>query len=98
MGRVMATRRGDAVSIRIKLKSGGVKKLLHDSGVESNLRRRAESVAAAAGSGLDDSSGMAVVEAGDGKRARYVVLTTTFEARLAESKHRALTSAIDAAR
>lgn len=86
------------MTVRVKLNSAAVRNLLHDGRIESDIRRRAEAVAAQASSGLEDPSGMTVIDAGDSRRARSIVLTTTFEARMAEAHGRALTQAIDAAR
>lgn len=78
--------------IRLVLNSKGVNDLLHSPGVQADLKRRAEAVAEAAGEGNE------VTEAGDKNRARYVVVTATAEAMLAEANERTLTQAIDAAR
>ena len=84
--------------MKIKLNSAGVRQLLHEPGVVADLKARADRVALAAGAGLDNPEGMAVIEAGDDKRARFIVLTQTAEAMSAEASDRRLTRAIDMAR
>lgn len=80
------------MAVRIVLNRQGVNALLHDAGVQADLRARAENVAQAAGDGME------VTEAGDQNRARYVVVTATAEAMRGEALDRRLTRAIDAAR
>lgn len=84
--------------MKIKLNSAGIRQLLHEPGVQADLKARAERVAASAGANLNESDGMGITEAGDTKRARYVVITVTNEAKAAEARDRVLTQAIDAAR
>lgn len=86
------------MSFLLKLNSAGIKQLLHEPGIEADLKRRAENVQAIASEGMTDPEGMTVVEAGDPHRARYIVITTNPEAMLGEAKDRRLTRAIDAAR
>lgn len=75
-----------------KLNRAGVRELLRSPEVKADLEARARRVAARAGDGMR-------VESATGRnRARAAVITDTIEARRAEAKHRALTSAIDAAR
>jgi hypothetical protein len=77
---------------KVKLNNAGVRALLTSPEVVADLKRRAEAIAAAAGPGME------VDEAIGPKRARVSVRTATFEAIIAESKDRDLTSAIDAGR
>lgn len=79
-------------SVRIEMNGAGIRKLLADAGVQRDLERRGERIAAAAGDGFD-----AVPDPGR-KRARVVVLTQTAEAMEAEATRRALTRAVDAGR
>lgn len=81
-------------TIRIKLNSAGVRAVLQSAGVKADLRRRADAIAAAAGGAPDFESGVSVV----GDRAMGYVRTATFEGRMAEARHRALTRALDAGR
>lgn len=83
--------------MKIKLNSAGVRQLLRVE-VRDDIEARAKRVADQAGAGLDDPAGMTVIEAGDDRRARYIVLTTTAEAVSAEATQRVLTAAMDAAR
>jgi len=79
-------------SVRIRLNSDGVRELLQSPEVQADLRARAERIAAAAGPGH-------VVETSVGStRARAVVITSTFDAMLAEARDRNLTRAISAGR
>lgn len=77
---------------RLVLKSSGVRALLGSSEVEADLRGRADAIATAAGEGhdVDSRSG--------GARSRASVRTVGFDAALAESTEKTLTSAIDAGR
>lgn len=78
--------------VRIVLKRRGVRDLLRSFGVQADLERRAENIAAAAGPGHEAES-----EVGP-NRARASVRTDTVEAMLAEASTRSLTRAIDAGR
>jgi hypothetical protein len=81
-----------AKSARIVLNRAGVRELLKCPGVQADLARRAERIAAAAGPGM-------VAESYVGRnRARSRVYTQTPEARRAEASDRTLTRAIDAGR
>lgn len=77
---------------KLKLNPKGVEALLKSQGVQADLRRRTEAIAAAAGDGMEP-----VVEVGR-NRARGVVITATYEARRRQAKDRALTRAIDSGR
>lgn len=78
--------------VRIELNRRGVKELLRSAEIQTDLDRRAEQIAAAAGPGHE-------VQARPSRtRARSVVRTATTEARLAEATDRSLTRAIDAGR
>lgn len=77
---------------RIVMNRKGARDLLRSKEVLADLERRAEAIAAAAGSGME-------VSAMVGKnRARASVITATHSARRAEATSRALTRAIDAGR
>jgi len=82
-------------SFRLKLKSEGVRALLHSPSVVADLQERAERVLDDAGG---EEEGFAIIEADDEKRARRVVVTATPEAMTLEAEDRVLTAAIDAAR
>src|SRR5690606_22022340 len=79
-----------AIPGRIVLKRKGMRELLRSPEVLADLKRRAESIAAAAGSGMEVSAMVGR------NRARSSVITATSEARNAEATSRALTRAIDA--
>ena len=81
-----------AIPGRIVLKHKGMRQLLRSPEVLADLKRRAESIAAAAGSGMEVSAMVGR------NRARSSVITATSEARNAEATSRALTRAIDAGR
>ena len=77
----------------LKLNGNAVRSLLKSPQVEADLARRAHKVAAAAGPGKWN------VHSEVGRnRARAVVVTGDFKARIREARTRALTRAIDAAR
>lgn len=81
-----------AANVRIEMNRAGVGALLKSAEVQADLKRRAEAIAQAAGDGMD-------VDVRVGKtRARASVRTGTFEARRAEARDKALTSALDAGR
>jgi len=77
---------------RVRLNRKGVRELLRSREVLSDLERRANAIAAAAGEGMEVDS-----EVGR-NRARASVRTATREAVLAEAQQRALTRALDAGR
>lgn len=77
---------------RVRLNRKGVRELLQSREVLSDLERRANAIAAAAGEGMEVDS-----EIGR-NRARASVRTATREAVLAEAQQRALTRALDAGR
>lgn len=77
---------------QIRENGPGVERLLKSRGVQDELLRRAEAIAAAAGEGME-----ATVEIGE-NRAHASVITGNFAAIVAEARHRALTRAIDAGR
>lgn len=81
-----------AIPGRIVLKRKGMRELLRSPEVLADLKRRAEAIAAAAGSGMEVSAMVGR------NRARSSVITATSEARNAEATSRALTRAIDAGR
>ena len=81
-----------ATSVRIVLNRKGMRQLLRSPEVLADLKRRAEAIAAAAGSGMEVSAMVGR------NRARASVITATSEARNAEATSRALTRAIDAGR
>lgn len=80
------------VSFRFVLNHKGVDELLKSPEMLSDLERRAEAIAAAAGEGMEVN-----VEVGQ-TRARASVFTATIDAMVAEAVHRDLTRAIDAGR
>jgi hypothetical protein len=83
-----------ATQVRIELNRAGVRELLrNDPGIRSDLTRRAERIAAAAGDGFVAHSAQAGAH-----RARAAVVTETWEAAAAEATHHTLTRAIDAGR
>lgn len=80
------------MSVRIKLNRKGIRELLRSPEVLTDLRNRADRIAAAAGPGH-------AVDAGVGRnRARASVRTDTREAMEAEAQFRNLTRALDAGR
>ena len=81
-----------AARVRVKLNSAGVRRLLQSPEVLADLVRRAESIAAAAGPGMEVDSEIGPT------RARASVRTATPEAVEAEAESRALTRAIDGGR
>lgn len=80
------------MTMKIKFNRDAIGKLLRAPEVKSDLAGRARRIATMAGPGMEVS---AMVGA---NRARASVITATTEARLAEAKHRALSSAIGAGR
>lgn len=83
--------------IRLDLNTKGVNQVLTRE-VKPDIERRARAVAARASAGMTDPAGMTVVDASDARRCRFIVLTTTTEAKRAEANDRRLTAAIDAGR
>ena len=81
-----------AKDVRVKLNSSGVRALLKSEPVQRDLRSRAQRIAAAAGPGME------VEESVGASRARAAVVTATFEAKAAEARSGALTSALGAGR
>lgn len=82
----------NGLDLELKLDSAEMRDLERSQGVLDDLLARAERVAESAGDGMEFDGHI-------GKdRARANVWTATFDARLAEAHHRALTRAIDAAR
>ena len=77
---------------RIVLNRKGMRQLLRSPEVLADLKRRAEAIAAAAGSGMEVSAMVGR------NRARASVITATHSARRAEATSRALTRAIDVGR
>lgn len=75
---------------RIKLNRRGVRDLLRSEPVRKDMERRARNIAESAGPGHEASS---VVGR---NRARASVITTTREARLAESRSGRLSGAVNA--
>ena len=76
----------------IKVKPSARRAINRSPGVEAELKRRADRIAAAAGPGMIASSRIGP------KRARASVVTVTNQARAAEARTRALTRALDAGR
>jgi hypothetical protein len=79
-------------SFRIEMNPAGVRELLRSTEVQRELARRAESIARAAGEGMEVRSTLGR------NRARAVVITATKDARIAEAAHRTLSRALDAGR
>lgn len=77
---------------RVDVHNEGVTALLKDPKVAADLMRRGRSIASAAGEGF------VVVADPTARRARVVVITATFAARLAEARDRRLSRALDAGR
>lgn len=84
-----------AKNVTIVLNRAGVGQLLKSPGVQADLLRRAEAIAAAAGA----NGGEFVADSRIGAtRARAIVFTADNAAERAEATDRALTHAIDAGR
>lgn len=85
-----------AARIRIEINHAEVARLLRGegeyAGIREDLRRRAQRIADAAG------PGNVVEEGGSRHRARFVVLTETEQAMIAEARDRSLSRALDAGR
>jgi len=81
-----------ANNVRIKIIPGAIDRLLKEPGVQADLRRRGEAIAARAG------PGHAVDLNIESRRASVIVVTTSFEAMQAEASHRNLTRAVEAGR
>lgn len=77
---------------KLILNKQGVRELLTGTGVQADLRKRAERVKAAAGDGHEIDVSVGTV------RARASVFTATADAARREARTRSLTRAIDAAR
>lgn len=78
--------------VRVVLNHDGIRQLLQSDEVRSDLERRANAIASAAGPGHRVES-----EVGP-NRVRVAVVTETIEAMIAEATDRTLTRAIDAGR
>lgn len=78
--------------VRIVVNRKGIRELLRSTEVQRDLRRRAESIAAAAG------PGHAVETEVGANRARAAVVTETIDAMVAEATSRNLTRSLDAGR
>ncbi len=81
------------MSTRVKLNIAGFRALRNSPAVVAELERRAKAIAEAAGPGMETRP----AETG-GNRARVAVVTSSFEAMLAEAHHRTLTRAVGAGR
>lgn len=79
-------------NVRIRLTRSGPRQVRQSAGVQADLARRAQAIAAAAGPGMEASARQGRT------RARASVITTTYEAMRAEARGRRLTSSIDAGR
>lgn len=83
---------GQKSRVKVVLNDAGFAELLKSYAVQADLDRRAQTIAEAAGPGME-------VEADPtGERGRAKVHTATFAARRAEATDRTLTRAIDAGR
>lgn len=80
------------MTVKVELNRTNVRALLRSGPVQSDLQRRANAIARAAGEGMEVDSGTGP------NRARASVRTGTREAMEAEARDRALTRAIDAGR
>lgn len=78
--------------VEIRINRAGIVELLKDPGVQADLRRRGERVAAAAGPGHRVESAVGK------KRARSAVIIDDWRAARNEAKNRTLTTAFGAAR
>jgi hypothetical protein len=77
---------------KVDLNEAGIAELLKDTGVQADLVRRGDAIAATAGPGH-------VVDLNiESRRASVIVVTDTIEAMVGEAVHRNLTRAIDAGR
>lgn len=81
-----------ARNVKVKLNRRGVVELMKSPGVVEDLHRRAQAIAAAAG------SGHRIEEGETPNRARVAVITDTIPAMIREAKRQSLTRAIDAGR
>ena len=79
-------------SVRIVLKSRGIKSLLRSAEVRSDLERRAAAIKSAAGDGFESDSRTGT------NRAHASVYTDTYDAMVAEARNRTLTRALTAGR
>lgn len=77
---------------KVILNSSGIIALLKDSGLVNDLRKRANSIASAAGRGFE------VEVTTGGKRGRAYVFAATNEARRRQNKDHVLERSIDAGR
>lgn len=76
--------------VRVQLNSAGIGRLLKDPGVKREMKRRADKIAKAAG------TGHAVETDDSGDRSRASVVTRSREAKRAEARNRTLSRAIRA--
>lgn len=83
---------GSPMTVKVKLNSKAVRDLLRSDAVESDMLRRAQAIARAAGDGMSADSFVGR------NRAGATAWTDTPEAMRAEATDRKLTSAIDAGR
>jgi len=77
---------------KIDLNDSGVIDLLKSTGVQADLVRRGNAIAAAAGPGHNVDLNI------ESRRASVIVVTTTIEAMVGEAVHRNLSRALDAGR
>jgi hypothetical protein len=85
-------------SVRVKLNPKGVAALLKSQGVQADVERRTNRIAAAAGGEPDFEARTQVGPAWPLNRPIGFVTTATAAGRRAEAENRALTRAIDAGR
>lgn len=81
-----------ATKVRIELNIAGFNAVRRSPEVRSDLKRRAEAIAAQAGEGFE------VIETDNPSRAGAMVVAATKDARLAEATEKVLTKAINAGR
>lgn len=81
--------------VLFKLNSSGIRELLRSEGVQFELKRRADAIAAAANAAAGLDGGFVVDNDIGSTRARSVVVTATADAMVAEATDQVLTRAID---
>lgn len=86
------------MTVRIRLNQRGVRSLLRGPEIQRDLKRRADSIAAAADSAAGTEGGHDVEIDVGRNRARADIATHTPEAMYAEATERTLTRSVDAGR
>jgi len=85
-------------SIRVELNTAGIRQLLTSDDVLSEVQKRAEAIAAAAGGAPDFEARAAVGPGGALARAMGYAITASMDGRVAEATNRVLTRSVDAGR